>query len=129
MPVDDERRTFAVLNAAYFALSLTDPALAVGHLVNNSNIVIDVVASQLRSAQAAGDAPAGLNPDVEAISLLALAGGLGTSILVGQSSARQAQAVIDYHLGRLFPSVPASVRPASTLACGVPATAPGPGFR
>src|ERR1700722_7132255 len=73
LPVDDERRTFTVLNAAYFALSLTDPALAVGPLVKNSNVVMDVVASQLRSAQAAGDAPAGLDPDVEAISLLALA--------------------------------------------------------
>jgi AcrR family transcriptional regulator len=103
LPVDDERRTFTVLNAAYFALSLTDPALAVGPLVKNSNVVADVVASQLRSAQAAGDAPAGLNPDVEAISLLALASGLATSILSGQSTAEQAQAVIDYHLDRLFP--------------------------
>ncbi len=71
--------------------------------MKNSNVVIDVVASQLRSAQAAGDAPGGLNPDVEAISLLALASGLATSILGGQSTAEQAQAVIDYHLDRLFP--------------------------
>jgi AcrR family transcriptional regulator len=103
LPVDDERRTFTVLNAAYFALSLTDPALATGPLVKNSNAVIDVVAAQVRSAQAAGDAPAGLDPDAEAISLLALASGLGTSILAGQSSPGQAQAVIDYHLDRLFP--------------------------
>ena len=103
LPVDDERRTFTVLNAAYFALSLTDPALAIGPLVKNSNVVIDVVASQVRSAQAAGDAPADLDPDMEAISLLALASGLGTSILAGQSSPGQAQAVIDYHLDRLFP--------------------------
>jgi AcrR family transcriptional regulator len=103
LPVDDERRTFTVLNAAYFALSLTDPALAVGPLVKNSNVVADVVASQLRSAQAAGDAPAGLDPDVEAISLLALASGLATSVLGGQSTPEQAQAVIDYHLDRLFP--------------------------
>ena len=103
LPVDDERRTFTVLNAAYFALSLTDPALAIGPLVKNSDVVIDVVASQVRSAQAAGNAPADLDPDVEAISLLALASGLGTSILAGQSSPGQAQAVIDYHLDRLFP--------------------------
>jgi hypothetical protein len=30
--------------------------------------------------------------------------GLGTSVLGGQSSPEQAQAVIDYHLDRLFPS-------------------------
>jgi AcrR family transcriptional regulator len=104
LPVDDERRTFAVLNAAYFALSLTDPAVAVAPLVRNSNAVIDVVAAQLRAAQAAGDTPARLDPDAEALGLLAMAHGLGTSVLGGQSSAEQAQSVIDYHLDRLFPA-------------------------
>jgi hypothetical protein len=32
-----------------------------------------------------------------------MSAGLGTSVLGGQSSAGQAQAVIDYHLHRLFP--------------------------
>ena len=104
LPADDERRTFAVLNAAYFALSLTDPALAISPLVRNSNAVIDVVAAQLRAAQAAGDTPADLDPDAEAISLLAMSVGLGTSVLGGQSSAERVQAVIDYHLDRLFPA-------------------------
>jgi AcrR family transcriptional regulator len=48
LPADDERRTFSVLNAAYFALSLTDPALAIGSLAENSDAVIGVVAAQLR---------------------------------------------------------------------------------
>lgn len=104
LPADDEQRTFAVLNAAYFALSLTDPALAVAPLVKNSNAVADVVAAQLRAAQVAGDAPPRLDAELEALSLLAMASGLGTSILAGQSSPGQAQAVIDYHLGRLFPA-------------------------
>ena len=55
LPADDERRTFTVLYTAYFALSLTDPALAIAPLVRNSDAVIDVVAAQLRAAQAAGD--------------------------------------------------------------------------
>jgi AcrR family transcriptional regulator len=104
LPADDERRTFAVLNAAYFALALTDPALAIGPLVRNSDAVIDVVAAQLRAAQADGGTPAGLDPDAEAISLLAMSHGLGISILGGQSSAERVQAVIDYHLDRLFPA-------------------------
>ena len=103
LPVDRERRTFTTVYTAYLALSLTDPALAISPLVRNSNAVIDVVATQLRAAQAAGDAPAGLDPDLEAMSLLAMSAGLGTSVIAGQSSAEQAQAVIDYHLGRLFP--------------------------
>jgi AcrR family transcriptional regulator len=103
LPVDDERRTFTLLYTAYFALSLTEPALAIGPLVRNSNAVIDVVAAQLRAAQGAGGTPARLDPDLEAVSLLAMSAGLGTSVLGGQSSAGQAQAVIDYHLDRLFP--------------------------
>jgi AcrR family transcriptional regulator len=104
LPADDERRTFTLVYTAYLALSLTDPALAISPLARNSSIVIDVVAAQLRAAQAAGDMPDHLDPDLEAISLLTMSAGLGTSVLAGQSSAGQAQAVIDYHLNRLFPA-------------------------
>ena len=104
LPADDERRTFIALYTAYFALSLTEPALAAAPLVRNSGAVIGVVAAQLRAAQAAGDMPTQLDPDIEALSLLAVSAGLGTSVLGGQSSPGQAQAVIDYHLDRLFPA-------------------------
>jgi AcrR family transcriptional regulator len=104
LPADDERRTFTILYTAYFALSLTDPALAIAPLVRNSAAVIDVVAAQLRVAKAAGETPAHVDPDLEAVSLLAMSAGLGTSVLAGQSSPGQAQAVIDYHLNRLFPA-------------------------
>jgi AcrR family transcriptional regulator len=104
LPADDERRTFTVIYTAYLALSLTDPALAIAPLVKNSGAVIDVVAAQLRAAQAAGDTPAQLDPDLEAVSLLTMSAGLGTSVIAGHSSPEQAQAVIDYHLYRLFPA-------------------------
>jgi AcrR family transcriptional regulator len=104
LPADDDRRTFTVLYTAYFALSLTDPALAIDPLVRNSNAVIEVVAAQLKAAKAAGHTPADLDPDLEAVSLLAMSAGLGTSVLGGQSSPAEAQAVIDYHLDRLFPA-------------------------
>jgi AcrR family transcriptional regulator len=106
LPADDERRTFTLVYTAYLALSLTDPALAINPLIRNSNAVIDVVAAQLRTAQAAGDMPASLDPDLEAISLMTMSAGLGTSVLAGHSSPGQAQAVIDYHLRRLFPAYP-----------------------
>jgi AcrR family transcriptional regulator len=104
LPADDERRTFTVIYTAYLALSLTDPALAIAPLVKNSGAVIDVVAAQLRAAQAAGDTPAHLDPDLEAAGLLAMSAGLGTSVIAGHSSPGHAQAVIDYHLYRLFPA-------------------------
>ncbi len=106
LPADDDRRTFAVLNVAYFALSLTDPALSVAPLAKNSAAVTDVLAAQVRAAQAAGDTPAHLDADAEALSLLAMSSGLGNSVLADLSSAERAQAVIDYHLDRLFPCVP-----------------------
>jgi AcrR family transcriptional regulator len=104
LPADDDRRTFTVLYTAYFALSLTDPALTIDPLVRNSNAVIEVVAAQLKAAKAAGHTPADLDPDLEAVSLLAMSAGLGTSVLGGQSSPAEAQAVINYHLDRLFPA-------------------------
>jgi len=106
LPADDERRTFMIVYTAYLALSLTDPALAISPLARNSAIVGDVIAAQLRAAQAAGDMPAGLDPDLEAITMLTMSAGLGTSVLGGQSSVVQAKVVIDYHLRRLFPALP-----------------------
>jgi AcrR family transcriptional regulator len=121
LPADGERRTFHVIYTAYLALSLTDPALAIGPLVKNSDTVIDVVAAQLRAAQAAGDTPEHVDPELEAFSLLALSAGLATSILAGQSCAGQAQAVIDYHLDRLFPAARPALRlPLSTRASACP---------
>ncbi len=113
LPADDERRTFTVIYTAYLALSLTDPALAIAPLVRNSGAVIGVVAAQLRAAQAAGDTPAHLDPDLEAVSLLAVSAGMGTSVIVGHSSPEQAQAVIDYHLSRLFPASGPALRRAT----------------
>ena len=103
LPADEESRTFTVVYTAYLALSLTDPALAIAPLVKNSDAVINVVADQLRAGQAAGDVPAQLDADLEALGLTAMSAGLGTSVLAGRSSVEQAQAVIDYHLSRLFP--------------------------
>lgn len=104
LPADEEMRTFYVVYTAYLALSLTDPALAIAPLVKNSGAVTGVIAAQLRAAQDAGDTPAGLDPDMEAFGLTAMSAGLATSILAGQATAGQAQAVIDYHLSRLFPA-------------------------
>src|ERR1700689_4219530 len=112
VPADDERRTFHAVYLAYLALSLTDPALAISPLVRNSSVVTDVVAAQLRTAQSAGDAPADLDADLEALSLMSMSAGLATSVLAGHSTPDRAQAVIDYHLRRLFP--PGSRR----LRCG-----------
>jgi AcrR family transcriptional regulator len=88
LPADEERRTFTIVYTAYLALSLTDPALAIKPLGKNSDAVTDVVAAQLRAAQAAGDMPAHLDPDLEAVSLMAMSAGLGTSVIGRAGSGR-----------------------------------------
>jgi AcrR family transcriptional regulator len=103
LPDDEESRVFTVVYTAYLALSLTDPALAIAPLARNSTAVIDVVAAQLKAAQATGRMPADADAGVEAISLMAMSAGLGTSVLVGQTSAEDARAIITYHLDRLLP--------------------------
>jgi AcrR family transcriptional regulator len=103
LPDDEESRLLHVVYTAYLALALTDPALAIAPLVRNSSAVIDVVAAQLSAAQSGGRMPAGLDARVEAISLIALSSGLGSSVLGGQTTSEDAKAIIDYHLDRLLP--------------------------
>jgi len=103
LPDDQASREFNVIWTSYLALSLTDPGLAMGPLARGSDVVVDVIAAQLRAAQAAGQLAAGLDPGLEAASLVALSAGLGTSVLVRDRDAGQAWAVLRYQLDRLLP--------------------------
>jgi hypothetical protein len=103
LPDDEDSRVFNVIWTSYLALSLTDPALDMGPLARDADVVIDVVAAQLRAAQDDGQMPPGLDAGMEATSLLALSAGLGNSVLVGGRDAAQAWAVIRYQLDRLLP--------------------------
>lgn len=64
----------------------------------------DLLADQLERARTAGLTPPGLDVRTEAISLLALSAGLGTSVLVGQRTPEAAAPVLRHHLDRLFPN-------------------------
>jgi AcrR family transcriptional regulator len=103
LPDDEDSRTFNVIWTSYLALSLTDPALTMGPLARGSDVVVDVIAAQLRAAQDDGRTPPGLDAGLEAISLVALSAGLGTSVLAGDHDAEQAWAVMRYQLDRLLP--------------------------
>jgi AcrR family transcriptional regulator len=103
LPDDEDSRTFNVIWTSYLALSLTDPGLNLGPLARGSDVVVDVIATQLRAAQAAGQMPAGLDTGLEAASLVALSAGLGTSVLARDREAGQAWAVLRYQLDRLLP--------------------------
>jgi hypothetical protein len=103
LPDDEDSRGFLVVYTAYFALSLTDPALDLGPLAGSSDAVARVVADQLRAARDAGRLAPGCDPDLEALSLISLSAGLGTAVLGGSQTPGQARSVIRYHLDRLLP--------------------------
>nr|WP_201784438.1 TetR family transcriptional regulator C-terminal domain-containing protein [Nonomuraea pusilla] len=104
VPADEESRIFHLVYTAYAVLSVTDPALAAQPFLDAPNQMQVFVTDRLRAAQAAGEIAAGLDPESEAAGLLAMAAGLGTSVLLGQRSAGEAVRVLRYHLGRMAPS-------------------------
>lgn len=112
LPTDEESRTFHYLYTSYAVLSVNDQALAAQPFIKNPDAAEDAVAELLKEAQEADLLDPGLDTRLEAVSLLAMSAGLGTSILVGQRSPEYAAAVLDHHLDRIFrtPGDSASVR-------------------
>lgn len=102
LPTDEESRAFHLVYTSYAILSVTDPALAAQPFIRDPDAAEDVLVGLLRQAQAADLVEPGTHVRLEAVSLLALSAGLGTSILVGQRSAQSAVAVLNHHLDRIF---------------------------
>lgn len=87
---------------------MTDEALAAQPFIANPDAAEDALTGLLRQAQEAGLADPGVDARTEAIGLLAMAAGMGTSILVGQRPAESAAEVLRHHLDRIFtPPTPA----------------------
>ncbi|MFE5548925.1 TetR/AcrR family transcriptional regulator [Streptomyces sp. NPDC056534] len=102
LPTDDESRTFHLLYSSYAILSVTDEALAAQPFIDNPDAAENAMTGLVEQAQAAGVADPDVYARTEAISLLAMAATMGTSILVGQRSPESAIAVLRHHLDRIF---------------------------
>ncbi|MDG9702609.1 TetR/AcrR family transcriptional regulator [Streptomyces sp. DH37] len=102
LPADEESRTFHHLYTSYAVLSVNDRALAAQPFIKNPDAAEDAVTELLRQAQETDLLEPGLDARLEAVSLLAMSAGLGTSILVGQRSPESAAAVLEHHLDRIF---------------------------
>ncbi|MFB8032285.1 TetR/AcrR family transcriptional regulator [Streptomyces sp. NPDC056004] len=102
LPTDEEGRTFHLLYSSYAILSVTDEALAAQPFIANPDAAEDALTGLLRQAQETGLADPGVDARTEAIGLLAMAAGMGTSILVGQRPAESAAEVLRHHLDRIF---------------------------
>ncbi|UUU29975.1 TetR/AcrR family transcriptional regulator [Streptomyces sp. CA-210063] len=102
LPTDEESRTFHHLYTSYAVLSVTDPALAAQPFIKRPDAAEEALTGLLRKAQDEGLLRPGADPRLEAIGLLAMSAGLGSSVLVGQRGQESALAVLDHHLNRVF---------------------------
>ncbi|MFF3935260.1 TetR/AcrR family transcriptional regulator [Streptomyces phaeofaciens] len=102
LPTDEESRTFHLVYTSYAVLSVTDPALAAQPFVKDPDAAEHALVALLRQAEDSGLLRPGVDAEVEAVSLLALSAGLGSSVLVGQRAPEAAAGVLDHHLDRLF---------------------------
>lgn len=102
LPTDEESRTFHHLYTSYAVLAVNDPALAAQPFIKNPDSAEDALTELLRQAQEAALLEPGVDAQLEAVGLLAMSAGLGTSILVGQRSPESAATVLDRHLNRIF---------------------------
>jgi AcrR family transcriptional regulator len=101
LPTDDDSRADQLAWTAYYAAGLTDPAEAV-----DGRYAPDALERWLTGVLAAavetGDVPAGVDPRIEVVSLLALTNGLVSSVLGRQRDVDDALHVVRYRLDRLF---------------------------
>ncbi|MGW1892475.1 TetR/AcrR family transcriptional regulator [Streptomyces sp. NPDC002004] len=102
LPVDEESRIFHLVYTSYAVLSVTDEALAAQPFITNPDAAESALVELLRQAEESDLIQPGVDAKVEAVSLLAMSAGLGTSILVGQRSPEAAATVLDHHLDRIF---------------------------
>ncbi|MFJ5725532.1 TetR/AcrR family transcriptional regulator [Streptomyces sp. NPDC093149] len=102
LPTDEESRIFHLVYTSYAVLSVTDQVLAAQPFIKNPDAAESALVELLRRAEGSGLLRPGVDARLEAVSLLAMSAGLGTSILVGQRSPDSAATVLDHHLDRIF---------------------------
>ncbi|ONH32759.1 TetR/AcrR family transcriptional regulator [Pseudofrankia asymbiotica] len=98
LPLDAESRSLHVLYNQYFALALTDPALAAQPYASDPDTLEAWLIDQLRACQADGRLAPDQDPADEALALLALGVGLGNAILGGRRSPDDARRILARHL-------------------------------
>lgn len=101
LPLDEERRVEAHVGLAFLARAAIHPSLAAA-LSASFDELHRFVEDQVCRAQAAGVAPADLEPHVETVELLALVDGLTAHVLAGWRSADTALQLLDRRLDRTF---------------------------
>lgn len=114
LPLDAQRRATLRVFAAYYARSLTDPALAAVFL-HDQHPLEDLVAAVIAQAQQIGATPSALDPRAEADILVSAAVSLGGDVLHGSRTLAEVRRTLDYHLTRILPPPAEADRPGAAL--------------
>lgn len=101
LPLDDQRRTSLRVMTAYYARSLTDPALAAVFLHEGSPLE-DLVAALITAAGARPSTDAAREADL----LIGGATGLGLDLLHRRRTRADVRRTLDYHLNRILAEQP-----------------------
>ncbi|WP_213001995.1 TetR/AcrR family transcriptional regulator [Winogradskya consettensis] len=107
LPTDERSLMMSRVQSAYFAASLTDPAIAAAAGAAGTpppTALENLLAAQIELAVAAGDVPAGVDATLEARGLAALGAGLASMVVAGLRSPAEAAETVEYRLGELFRS-------------------------
>lgn len=103
LPLTARSRTGLLVHIAFLARAVHDDALR--ELTRDGlRPLTALLAEQIRRAVDTGDVPADRDPDTEATVLVALAEGLTNYTLLDAYPPGHAEAIMDGHLGRLFPA-------------------------
>ncbi|MEH1127781.1 TetR/AcrR family transcriptional regulator [Micromonospora sp. CPCC 206061] len=101
LPLDDASRADGLVALAFLAYAAVRPE-AGASLRQDAPQLFAYIADQIRTAQAAGTAHAGVDPDAAATGLLGLTEGLGLYLLTGQTTPETALKTLDAHLAFVF---------------------------
>ncbi len=101
LPLDDRSRTGQLVQIAYFVRAVHDERLR-RRAKEGIPALRELLAGWIRQAIEAGDIAADRDPATEAVLLLALVDGLTGYVLLDVQSPKEAMALLDAHLDRLF---------------------------
>ncbi|MFE6164170.1 TetR/AcrR family transcriptional regulator [Streptomyces sp. NPDC056486] len=107
LPLDAQRAMALRVFSAYYARSLTDPAIAAVFL-SDEHPLEELVAGFIATAQTNSQTAPGLDAQREADLLVAAAVGLGGDVLHERRTLDDVRGTLDYHLAKVFsPTGPA----------------------
>ncbi|MEM7339149.1 MAG: TetR family transcriptional regulator C-terminal domain-containing protein [Actinomycetota bacterium] len=102
LPLDDESRRIALLFHSFHVAAITDEALATTEAREVKQWTVPFVSILIGQARDGGGTRDGIDPDHEAVMLMAAFDGLTLDLLAGTRTAQDALAAIDYQLDRIF---------------------------